>query len=447
MHAASKLVDALLQPGVSSRPGADLFDGGCQAREDRAQLVDPSRQLGVCRGRRLRQLVESCGELLDPAGEDGVGGRPLGERVECTAEVLQCRWVGKRVDACGEGRQLVSRCRIRVLRRGEGGHLGAEVPHLGAECDDFRRLCRLRVLRKSCLIEACGELVDRCRRRRRAPRELLADRLGRFADGTTLRADVLDGGFQCLDAVCRLVHVSCERPQQVAEPCLYVEVGLAGGGVAPQLVETVLDRVEALGKRPRRSSDLVPPRVVRGWCCVREQRCFVVVLLHVLAGHPRATRLLLEGSPCRCDIGPLDGQRARQLQPGDGSRFDEDLSEREPRLLLPLNRRGEVLLRHIAVLEQDLADRPLRRGRRWCGRALHFKRPGNGDCDAIARGDSPRGGCDAATMLLAGIGTPLVRVIHPSKGHAVFLSRRGGRLFSVGGPHRLAAQVATLSRW
>src|SRR5262249_57349458 len=114
----------------------------------------------------------------------------------------------------------------------------------------------------------------------------------------------------------------------------------------------------------------------------------------------------LDGSARRRRAGPLDSEGAGGLEACDRPRFHQDLAEREARLFLTLDRRCELFLGDVAVLEQDLTDRALRRGGRGCRDALHPTPPLDADGDRVARGVAPRGEWVAASMLDRDIGTP-----------------------------------------
>ena len=238
------------------------------------------------------------------------------------------------------------------------------------------------------------------------------------------------------DAVDCLVEATGQRRDRSLDVDSVLRCGF-GLGFLTQLVESGLDGVEPLRERSCRIAHLVAPRIVRWRRGVREELLVERVLRVAFRLGALIALSLVGGRSRRRDVRPLDGKRARKLEPGDCARLDQDLAQREAGLLLTPGRAVEILLGDVAVLEQNLADRALRRDRRGCRRALHAEPP-PGDGETSARGGAPRGDADAASMLGGGIGTPLVRVIHPSKGHGP-LARTAPR--GAGGYPRAAAPI------
>ena len=109
---------------------------------------------------------------------------------------------------------------------------------------------------------------------------------------------------------------------------------------------------------------------------------------------------------------PLLGERACELEPGDCSLGDENLSESLPRVALREHRRVELALAHDTVLDEDLADRAtlvivLHRGRSDSACFRRLRARGRGRCSE--RGVSTRSimaHCSARTPASSTRGTP-----------------------------------------
>ena len=81
-------------------------------------------------------------------------------------------------------------------------------------------------------------------------------------------------------------------------------------------------------------------------------------------------RLALLGVALALVLGPLLGERAREVEPLDAELLDEDLAQPIAGRTLLRERKLQLLLGDEAFLDEDGADQPGRNGRRIHGRSI-----------------------------------------------------------------------------
>ena len=271
-----------------------------QLGHERPELVERDRSGDLCHA--PSQLVERRSELFEGGRLDVVRGL-LAQLLELAREGIH------------------PRCQNRIRRR-PGGQLvqgAADVVHrraVGGELDASRQ---------------CVDLV------------------GQFAGAS------LDRGERALHSVRELVEPSREPRQAVLNDLDPVEqlVGSADlGGLQTELEigELRLERGEAATQ--------LDDRVLKLLCVAGLLR----LERHRLAGSVPGTSVL---APTRilgrpepgCGIRPLLGERAGELETGDRTGFDEDLTQGLAALLLRPDRLLELVRFDVAAREEDVADR------------------------------------------------------------------------------------------
>ena len=128
----------------------------------------------------------------------------------------------------------------------------------------------------------------------------------------------------------------------------------AGNGRLDPLGEVGDPVVELLGRLRRARPDALREL---GDSILQPSRVLIVVVVR-LGRAPRRGGWMRDRQELdrRALVGPLLGERARELEAGDGAELDENLAERLPRLLVLDSRLREVLLRGEPELEEDVAD-------------------------------------------------------------------------------------------